>query len=587
MDTSEALHRQLRWLIGIRLLVVASVVVPYALLQLYSGASFGTVPSASSPVPVIQAVPQPPPTVVDLGAGRAPGDSDFLYLIAGLTSLATLIYIVLLRKLHARPHVQAYVQFFGDLLLVTGLVYYFGGIASPFSMLYLITISVASSLLRRRAGLLVATGAYLLYGGLIISLYFHWVPDSVLAAERASEWRLIYNLAVHLFGFYAVAMLTSYLAENVTQAERELEAQRGSLAELEVVHRDVIHSITSGLVTVDLQERVTSINRAGEEILRRRAPELVGRRVEALGLFTQPEWELYAAASAEGQKVRDEIEIRSDGEALWIGFSIASLNDVGGRRLGSVLAFQDLTAFRALQEELRLKDRMAAVGELAAGLAHEIGNPLAAISGSTQMLATSFSGDTPQRKLLDILLKESQRLDRTIKGFLQFARPRERSNTRFDIARQLAENVALLRNSEEVSAQHRVELRLEPESATIDADPDQISQIFWNLARNSLRAMPGGGTLRVSGSLFGSTYRMEVADTGRGMSEEQRTKLFQPFQSFFDHGTGIGMAIVYRIVHEHGGRLSVDSRPAAGTRIAVDLPVGVAMAQPAPEKVSA
>ncbi len=584
MDGKNSLRRQLRWLIGIRLLVIASVVVPYALLQLYSGSSGGTstgavksaAPTATAPLSTgarpadsrpVDALP------ADAPAEESRVDSDFLYLLAGITSLATLFYIALLRVLDTRPQLQAYIQFGGDLLLVTALVYYFGGIASPFSMLYLVTISIASSLLRRRAGLLVATSAYVLYAGLLVGLYFGWLHGSVLAAaESASGWRLIYNLAVHLFGFYAVALLTSYLAENVTVAERELEAQRGSLAALEVVHQDVIQSITSGLVTADLEDVVTSINRAGEEILGRRAAELVGKPVQALGLFSPQEWDLYATASNQGQKVRDEIESRRGGELLWIGFSITSLNDAAGRRLGSILAFQDLTALRALQEEVRLKDRMAAVGELAAGLAHEIGNPLAAISGSTQMLATSFSGDPAQRKLLDIVLKESQRLDRTIKGFLQFARPRERSSVRFDIARQLAENVALLRNSEEVSAAHRVELQLEPESAAITADPDQVSQIFWNLARNSLRAMPGGGTVRVTGQLQGSTYRLVVADTGRGMSEEERAKIFQPFQSFFDRGTGIGMAIVYRIVQEHGGRLTVDSRPGVGTRITVDLP---------------
>lgn len=574
-DARDSLRRQLRWLIAIRLLVIASVVVPYALLQLYSGGSYGVTRGADK-APAVQAPPGASSTAPTPAAEPAPGsDTDFLYFLAGLTSAATLLYIVLLRVMHERPERQAYIQFFGDLLLVTALVYSFGGIASPFSMLYLVTISIAAALLRRRGGLLVASGAYLLYAGLLLALYFHWLPPSALSdAERASEWRLTYNLAVHLFGFYAVALLTSYLAENVSEAERALEAQRGTMAELEVVHRDVIQSITSGLVTVDLADTVTSLNRAAEEILGCRAADVVGRPVATLGLFDAGEWVLYSTASSEGQRVRDEMEHRrtAGGEVQWIGFSITSLNDAAGRRLGSILAFQDLTAFRALQEEVRLKDRMAAVGELAAGLAHEIGNPLAAISGSTQMLSTAFTGDAPQRKLLDILLKESQRLDRTIKGFLQFARPRERASVRFDIAHLLAENVELLRNSEEVSALHRVELRLEPESALITADPDQVSQIFWNLARNALRAMPGGGTLRVSGQLLPALYRLEVADTGRGMSEEERTKLFQPFQSFFDRGTGIGMAIVYRIVHEHGGRIAVDSRPGAGTRITVDLP---------------
>jgi two-component system sensor histidine kinase PilS (NtrC family) len=188
------------------------------------------------------------------------------------------------------------------------------------------------------------------------------------------------------------------------------------------------------------------------------------------------------------------------------------------------------------------------------------------------MLSSAPNATPSQRKLIDILLKESQRLDRTIKGFLRFARPREGSLQPFDIARLLAENCELLRNSAEVSERHRIVVKLDPPSASVIADPDQVSQIFWNLARNSLRAMPGGGTLTIVGKLTDEHYRMQVIDTGRGMTEEQRANLFHPFQSFFDGGTGIGMAIVYRIVQEHGGRLDVDSRPGGGTTITVELP---------------
>jgi two-component system sensor histidine kinase PilS (NtrC family) len=217
---------------------------------------------------------------------------------------------------------------------------------------------------------------------------------------------------------------------------------------------------------------------------------------------------------------------------------------------------------------------MAAVGEMAAGLAHEIGNPLASISGSVQMLAPGVQGRPQQEKLVEILVRESQRLDRTVKGFLQFARPKERSSVPFDIAQLLAEHVQLLRNSPEATAGHRIHLELRPQHATVIADPDQISQIFWNLARNALRAMPDGGSLRVSGQRQGNVYRLSVRDDGRGMTEEERANLFHPYQSFFDQGTGIGMAIVYRIVEEHGGRLAVDSVPGSGTMIVVELPVG-------------
>lgn len=534
------LATQLRWLIGIRLVVITSVVLPYFLLQL---------------------------------SERGPSQFDFLYALAGLTYLASLIYILLLRVLARRVETQAYVQFVGDLLLISGLVYYFSGISSPFSILYLIVIAVASTLLRRRAGLTVATIAWTLYAWTLLAIYFAWVPTPYVSGqESASIFRLVYNLAVHLFGFYAVALLTSFLAQNIVEAEQELEEKAESLADLEVVHRDIIQSMPSGLLTTDVDGIVTSANRTASEILGRAERELVGMPIVDSGLLGREAWHALRGAAQGGGRSRQEVEYLLDGEPRWIGFSLTDLCDAAGERRGYIFIFQDLTDWRKLQEEVRLKDRMAAVGELAAGLAHEIGNPLAAISGSVQMLAGSLPDDSPKRKLVDIILKESQRLDRTIKGFLKFARPKERSTVAFDIARLLAENVELLRNSQEVLPGHRIELELDPPTAMLLADPDQVSQIFWNLARNSLRAMPDGGTLRVSGLLRQDAYLLQVADTGRGMGDAERGNLFHPFRSFFDGGIGIGMAIVYRLVQGHGGRLDVQSRPGAGTTITVELP---------------
>ncbi|HEY9420203.1 MAG TPA: ATP-binding protein [Thermoanaerobaculia bacterium] len=548
------LAHQLRWYIAIRVVAIVSVLLPFGLFQLW------TTPQTS---PDLELVGPPAPS-------SPPG--NVVWLLGGASFVATLAYIALTRLLRRSTALQAYIQFFGDLALITCLVYYLGGASSPFSLLYLIVIAVASTLLRRRAGVIVASAAFLLYAGVIVSLYFGWLPPATAAQEVIPAWRLGYNLAVHGFGFYAVALLTYYLAHNVARAEAELEEKKEHLADLQVVHRDVIQSISSGLLTTDLQGTVTSANLAGLEILGRTEEELVGAPIHGPDFFTPEQWREATAASEQTGRTRSELELNHGREPRYIGFSISPLRDGEGHRRGYIVIFQDLTRWRRMQEDLRMKDRMVAVGELAAGLAHEIGNPLAAISGSVQMLSGSIGGDPSQRKLIEILLKESYRLDRTIKGFLRFARPRERSSVAFDIARLLAENFELLRNSEEVSERHSLEVDLDPPSARLFADPDQISQIFWNLARNAVRAMPEGGTLRIVGRLAGDWYRMQVVDTGRGMSEEQRTNLFHPFQSFFDGGTGIGMAIVYRIVQDHGGRLRVDSRPGAGTTITVELP---------------
>jgi len=574
------LARQLRWLIGIRLVVITSILVPYALLNL-------TAPGAPPPVPGVGGG-QPTELVEPLVGPQQPGTTGvpedparevrwatFLRL-AGFTYLASLLYIVLFLALPRRPEAQAYVQFFGDVLLITALIYYSGGIASPFSIFYLVAIAVASTLLRRQAGFTVASLSYVLYAGLLIGLYRGWLaPAGGLAPpEVGSLSRLVYHLVVSFLGFYAVAFLTYYLAHQFARTAAELEEKREDLADLRVVHRDVIQSINTGLVTTDVDGVVTSVNRAGEEILGRSAEELVGASLRQTPLFPGQRWHEMVAAGGAGERQRAEAELPRDGGVVYVGYSLSPLSDAEGTLRGHILIFQDLTGWRELQEEVRLKDRMAAVGELAAGLAHEIGNPLAAISGSVQMLAHDLDEGAGARKLVDILLKESQRLDRTIKGFLRFARPRDRAAVHFDIAELLAENVELLRNSPELGEHHRLAIDLDPPSAPILADPDQVSQIFWNLARNALKAMPDGGTLRIVGELHNDLYRIRVADTGCGMEAEERANLFHPFKSFFDSGSGIGMAIVYRIVEEHGGRVRVDSSPGQGTAITVELPRG-------------
>ncbi|MEO8274860.1 MAG: ATP-binding protein [Thermoanaerobaculia bacterium] len=543
------LDRHLRWLIAFRLVMISSVLLSYIVFELSS-------------------------------RGELP-EFNLLFVLVGATYVASIFHIALLTLLASRPLWHAYIQFAGDLLLVTGLVYFFGGITSPFSMLYLVVIMVASVILQRRAGLTIAGLAYILYATLLTALARNWVPSiSPLPTDLELSYRISYNLAVHLFGFYAVALLTSYLGESASRAEKELAEKTGSLANLEVFHRDVIQSISSGLISTDLEGAVTSVNRAALEILDASETALLGRPIHQSGLFNPDEWRAAATIYGGERRTRSELVIERGARLLPIGYTVTRLTDAHDVPTGWIVVFQDLSQWHRLQEELRLKDRMAAVGELAAGLAHEVGNPLAAISGSVQLLSSSIAAEHQERRLLDIIIKESLRLDRTIKGFLRFARPRERAAARFDIAALLAENTELLRNSEEATGGHEFKLELTPATAHLTGDPDQISQIFWNLARNALRAMPEGGRLEIRGVLQGENYRIEFRDTGHGMSEEQRAKLFHPFQTFFDSGTGIGMAIVYRIVQEHGGSISVESRPEAGTRIVVELPVQTPVAVP-------
>jgi two-component system sensor histidine kinase PilS (NtrC family) len=294
--------------------------------------------------------------------------------------------------------------------------------------------------------------------------------------------------------------------------------------------------------------------------------------VTEVGLLHREVWESLASSDPSAGSPRRQATLEKAGEERVVGFSLAELLDHEERRRGYTLVFQDLTPWRRLEEQVRIKDRMAAVGEMAAGLAHEIGNPLAAISGSVQMLSNLPGRNATDDRLLSIVLQESQRLDRTIKSFLAYARPAPRRFAPFDVAALLVEHAELLRNSKERSQHHEVEVDVEPASFELLGDRDRIQQILWNLSRNALRAMKDGGQLRLRGRPANSSYTIRVEDTGRGMTHEQMAKLFQPYNSFFDGGIGIGMAIVYRIVQEHEGDIDV-STGAQGTTIAIRLPL--------------
>jgi two-component system sensor histidine kinase PilS (NtrC family) len=414
--------------------------------------------------------------------------------------------------------------------------------------------------------------SWALYAALVLSLSFSWIPA---AAEQPPDRSfLTYNLIVHFLGFNAVAMLVSYVAKNVTKIQVALEQKQEDLEELESFHRDITNSLSSGLLTTDLDGRVITMNPAGEQILKRNADDVLGEPVFEIGVCHHDEWKRVTATSRSQGRQREESRHGEGEETVWIGYSVTPLHEADGRQRGYIVIFQDFTPWRLLEQQVRMNDRMAAIGELSAGIAHELRNPLAAISGSVQVLSSTLETSDARRRLFDIIVDESRRLDRTIEGFLKFSRPPEKSEARFDVAELLAENVELLGNSEQVSESHEVRAELDPPSAFILADKDQISQIFWNLARNALSAMPDGGTLVVAGSLSGETYRIRFRDTGRGMTEDERRTMFHPFKTTFHSGTGLGMAIVYRLVQEHGGQLQVDSELGHGTTVTVELPLG-------------
>ncbi|HEY6138669.1 MAG TPA: ATP-binding protein [Thermoanaerobaculia bacterium] len=500
---------------------------------------------------------------------------NYVYITAALTYGLTLLYIAAGKLFRSRGTNLA-IQIAGDLVIETFLVYFTGGLDSPFSFLYLVSIITASMLLYRRGGLLAASGAVILYGALADLMYYGVLrlPEpSWLVPTPWSSSRLYLNMATNFAGFYATALLTSYLSEKLQRTFEELDANRHNLAELRALNQNVVQSIPSGLITISPSGLVTFANPAAAQILRRDAHNLVGCHVSELGFFTESEWRAVHEGMGTAPVMRwEKDDFHAGDEPHTLGWAVTPLHTLDGIASGYTLIFQDLTEMKRLEAEVRLKDRMAAVGELSAGIAHEIRNPLAAIAGSVQVLKKSEALTPQEQRLMSIILRESERLNKSIADFLRFVKPQEKRPAEFDIAASLSETLDLLANSPELSPEHKIERQIAPQSYTIVGDGDQIRQVFWNIARNAVQAMPRGGRLRVQTEVADGAYNIVFADSGRGMSDSDQRRLFQPFRTNFPTGTGLGMAISYRIVQEHGGRIDVRTRQGSGTMITVSLP---------------
>ncbi len=487
-----------------------------------------------------------------------------LYFLAAGVFAAILVYALLDRWAGDRRWFAG-LQIGGDVLLVAGFVLATGGALSPLSFLFALPVMVGAALLGMRGGVLVAAGAGVSW------LLILGAGSLRLSPEELPPGRVVYAAVSHLLGFLLLAVLGGVFAERLQEADRELADHRRDLASLRALQQQIVQSIGTGIVTATPEGRATFVNRAGSEILGLPAGEVVGRPVEELlGLPAG----FLAAAGAQaraGRRTRFEREWTrtADGERLVLGFSVAPLVDGDGREIGWLLVFQDLTEIASLEEQVRTRERMAALGEMAAGIAHELRNPLAAISGSVQVLREQGAGG----ELATLIVRETERLNRIIRDFLAFARPGSFRPREVDLGLLMEELARLLRKSPEMGPAHRVEVVVGPGPTTAWADPDRVRQIFWNLASNALRAMPGGGKLEIRVEGHGAD-RVLVAfrDEGHGMDEETARRFFQPFEGRFRDGAGLGAAIVYRIVQQHGGRVEVSSREGRGTEIRVILP---------------
>jgi two-component system sensor histidine kinase PilS (NtrC family) len=515
---------------------------------------------------------------------RTPGVlpiTPFFFLV-GLTFAVSLGFIGSLSFVDRLPWL-ADVHFAIDSILVTAAVFVTGGVESLFPILYMLPIAAASTVQFRRGGLQIAGLSTILLFGVVVAQYlaangYLVLPLQNLVVNELPPVNIAqYTVALNAVGFFGVAMLTGSLAERARRGEAQLEQATEEIADLQAFNQYVLDNLLSGLATADADNRLLTFNRSAMIITGYDGALPIGE--PAADILQLPP-AFAASLSQDLARIRskrmDYVFRQSAGASIEVGLSVAALPLPDGSR-GYLYTFQDVTDIRRFEQKARLQQRLAAVGEMAAGIAHEIRNPLASMSGSMQMLKQELPLSSDQAQLMDIVLKESDRLNQTIKSFLAYARPQRFSVQALDLRQVVQETVMLLRNSSEVGDNHVVDVRVDDAPVSVDADESQIRQIVWNLATNGLRAMPAGGSLCVSAvneTAAGVARRvLLVEDQGVGIPPEEIDSIFQPFRGSFGKGTGLGLAIVHRIVTDYGGFIDVRPRPGGGTVFRITFPL--------------
>jgi len=517
----------------------------------------------------------------------APGSFavDPFFFLIGLTYALTISYALTVRYVDDYRWLVDF-QLAGDALIVSAFIYFTGGITSYFTSLYVLPIVAGSTVQFRRGGMLVATLSAVLYVGLVVAQYMAasglltdpWLTRYAQALPGPSFAR--YTVALNVFGFFAVALLSGSLADSLKSAGARLQQASTQIADLTALNQHVIDSLPSGLATTDQSDRILTFNRAAQAITGVPFQSAVGRPIGEVMRLPAPVNDAIHDGLRHPGTHRHEFWFRpADGRSdIEVGLSATHLETPGGRA-GYLFTFQDVTSIKKLERDAAIQQRLAAVGEMAAGIAHEIRNPLASMSGSIQILRQELPLSTEQEQLMDIVLRESERLNTTIRSFLAYARPQRFQIQRFDVRRALNDTTLLLRNSIEVQDGHEILLDVPPGELWYEADEGQIKQIIWNLATNGLRAMPDGGRLRLTGALEPSSEGvvLTVQDEGIGIPATELEGLFQPFNGRFTKGSGLGLAIVHRIVADYHGEIRVSSQPGAGTSVSVRLPARAAV----------
>lgn len=513
----------------------------------------------------------------------------FITTVAIATYLASLVYVILLRLFRSAGALisQTLVQLFGDTLLAASLVVVTGGTDSVFTFFFSLTIVNASILLFWRGAMLVATASAVLF--LLIALVEIGVipfpgllvPDGPsLSLLGASDPRggvsmvssRVYNLVINVVAFYGIALLASYLSEQLRKSDIQHRETRHDLEDLRALHHNIVTSIMSALVTTTRDGKISFFNPVAEQITGFRETQVLGSDINALF----PDLRHILSNEDKRGTLTTETTVQVlRGRTVYLQWFVSPLRDAEGSHVGQVLIFQDISRLKDMEAQVKRAEQLAGIGRLAAGIAHEIRNPLASISGSVQLLAQDSLDPDTRGRLMNIVLRETDHLNLWISDFLEFARPRRAEMLTVRLGQSLEELVEVFRNDPGTSGID-IQFEVDGTAAVIEGDAARLRQVFWNLLKNASQAMPDGGTIRVriERALRGGVpyVHVMVMDTGVGIPQSDLERVFEPFYTTKERGTGLGLATSFRIIADHHGHIEVTSRVRQGTTFHVYLP---------------
>jgi two-component system sensor histidine kinase PilS (NtrC family) len=520
------------------------------------------------------------------GSSEIVSSFTYLYFLIAysylLTGLSAFFY-----KYVKRLSWFSYFQIVVDIFFITGILQITGGVESPFVFLYFLSILSGSLLLYQQGSLIAAIMSALSY---MVLVYIKMGGLTSLKVDDAVVYEpslLYYKIFLNLFSFFIIAFLGNQLAKRLKIAGEQIQQKEESIQDLQIFNENIIQSIKSGLITTDLAGKITSVNRSAEKITRIEKEEIL--KLYLVQLFPYPEVKQYLESKSleKGEEAsRFEVTfVNRQSEKLILGMTLSLLQNKWWNHTGLICTFQDLTRFKALEEKMRRNEQLAMIGELSAGIAHEIRNPLASMSGSIQVLRSELDLSIENKRLMDIILKETDRLNTLIGNFLMYARPRPLECKPVRIKDLFEETFTLLQNNRQTGESIRMETDID-ETIELLVDAMAVRQVFWNLASNAVEAMAEGGILRIqmsnvtkqnssNGDRGEEVVRISVSDTGPGVAQEIGKTLFFPFHTTKEGGSGLGLAIVHQIMQQHGGWVDVVSHPGEGAVFHLYFPMAV------------